>query len=311
MKVSVVVGRFQIDKLHQGHEDLLKMVHDRGGVLCVILGGNENKGSKRNPLDFVTRKVMVETWYRDTYGSEEFNTNPPVILHMQDCANDDIWSINLDKLLRQTFPGASFCLYGGRDSFLPYYQGKLPQLNLEGKLHDHKELSATDVRNSIGERPRITEDFRRGIIFSTQNQWSKPTMCVDVAAIEGDKILLGRKKDETTWRFFGGFVSTDDRELETAALRELQEEADIRVSARELEYVCSAVVEDYRYKGDDDGTIMTVFFQVRNKANLSTAAAGDDIVEVRLFPFDKTLFDIMNPSHLDLAVTLLHKNGIK
>lgn len=216
MKVSAVVGRFQVDKLHEGHESLLKKVHDEeGGVLCVVLGGNENKGSRRNPLDFVTRKVMVETWYRETYGEEEYQTNPPVVMYLQDQPSDEVWSKHLDVLIGQAFPGAKITLYGGRDSFIKCYSGNIKTVDFSQMLDVAQDVTGTKCRSKISERPRITEDFRRGVIFSTYNQWPRVNPCVDIAVTIGDEILLGRKKNEAKWRFFGGFVDQCDLCLET------------------------------------------------------------------------------------------------
>lgn len=271
MRIGVVVGRFQIDRLHTGHDWLLKHILERCDVLCVVLGCTDVKGSKRNPMEFVTRKQMLETWRREcTYRPEI----PLVVLPQHDQKSDVVWSKNLDKLLLQTFPGCGICLYGGRDSFLPHYKGNLSTTQVAVEV----QASATDRRQIIGAQSIDNADFRRGIIYSTYNQWPRVFQVVDVALHRGDKLFLGqRHADEGKLRFFGGFVDQDDADLETAAARELGEEA--RVSAQNLRYLGSYQVSDYRYKTHDDGVVMTAFFASECPSG-QVPDAGDDIDEV-------------------------------
>lgn len=303
MRVGVVVGRFQIDSLHPGHDQLLRYAGTvRSDILCVVLGVNDNRGSRRNPLDFITRKLMIEEWHRDS------GLNIPlVVFAQQDQISDEVWSRNLDSMLRAAFPGASITLYGGRDSFLPYYKGSLTTEDVTEKFAGYE--AATTNRKLIAGNPVSSMDFRRGVIYGAYNQWPRTIMCVDVAVYNSyhDVLVIGKRKDENAARFFGGFVDQADPSLEHAAKREAEEEANL-CEPYELEFVGSAHVPDYRYKCSDDGLIMTSLFVAKTyNANLK---AGDDMDELfRITQFssidEESALNMVMPGHKPLMSMLI------
>jgi len=300
MNVGVVVARFQIDELHTGHEALLKRVIFENDVLCVVLGGNENRGSRRNPLDFIVRKTMVENWLRD-----QPKKVPLVVLFQQDQPSDYVWSANLDRQLRQAFPGSSMTLYGGRDSFLSHYHGEWPTKNLTDQLV--VTHTATQRREQLANQPGNTAEFRRGVIYGAYNTWPRTFICVDIAVLAPNKqLLLGKRKTEEKHRFFGGFVDQNDFSLEMAAMREVNEEAGIDCEATPT-YITSGHVNDYRYQSKDDGLIMTSLFLVDDYRG--TPCAGDDIdsiVTVSLATNTREkIVDMMVPGHQSLMRSLL------
>lgn len=301
MKVGIVVGRFQIDELHRGHQELLRIASAQSDTLCIVLGNNENRGSRRNPLDFIARKAAVEAWHALGW-SERGSVNGPqhklplVVLPQQDQPSDLVWSQNLDRMLRQTFPGAELTLYGGRDSFLSHYKGTIKTVNLGEKMIAI-EISATARREELARTPGTSDEFRRGVIYGAYNQWPRLFMCVDVAVIsrDGKKLYVGKRNNEEGLRFFGGFVDQKDNCLEQAALREAREEAGVE-TPDSLKYIGSFKVPDYRYKTPDDGLVMTSFFVAHGPQG--GCRAGDDIDEiVELDPSDDLNRTLMVDSH--------------
>jgi bifunctional NMN adenylyltransferase/nudix hydrolase len=105
-----------------------------------------------------------------------------------------------------------------------------------------------------------------------------------VAILNDDntKVLLGRKPTEEKYRFIGGFVDPTDSSLEAAVIREGREEAG-PLELVNISYVCSRLIDDWRYRGEKD-SIMTSFFA----ANVAFGheEPGDDICEVRWFDID-------------------------
>jgi nicotinamide mononucleotide adenylyltransferase len=59
-QVGVIVGRFQTHYLHEGHLDLISHVLENHSQVIIMLGISRKQNSKRNPLDFATRKLMIE-----------------------------------------------------------------------------------------------------------------------------------------------------------------------------------------------------------------------------------------------------------
>jgi bifunctional NMN adenylyltransferase/nudix hydrolase len=191
---------------------------------------------------------------------------------------DAVWSVNLDTLLMNTFPGASFKLYGSRNSFINYYSGKC-------KVHElptHGEFSASGIRDSIKEQVMDSMEFRAGIIYAYANTYPKVYPTVDVAVFRNDKkeILLGKKDNDQKWRLIGGFTDPTDEGFESAAMRELQEECgDISVTS--MEYEGSFRVDDWRYRNETDKIVTTLF---STDFVSGEPKVNDDIAEVKWFP---------------------------
>lgn len=76
-----------------------------------------------------------------------------------------------------------------------------------------------------------------------------------------------------------------------------------------MKYVCSAQVSDYRYRGGDDGVILTTLFHVDIGENLNhdDPVAQDDIDEVKWFKLDWDILSDMVPVHEGLMRNLLMK----
>ncbi len=302
--IGVVVGRFQIDELHDGHIQLFRAAVQNTDVLCVVLGTTENLGSKRNPLDFVTRKAMVD----QTFAGMNFSRKPLVVLAAKDDASDKVWSENLDAVLRATFPGDRVKLYGSRDSFSKHYAGSFQQVYVDSNCD---ATASSRVRLDLAGTPLPTRDFRRGVIYGAYNQWPRLFTCVDVAILSPNRryLYLGKRRAEGTGRFIGGFVDQSDASLEAAARREAREEAD--ADAEHLTYVGSFKIDDHRYKTADDGQLMSAFFVAQN---MTTALrAGDDLdelTEVRLDAYtNEELLEAVVPQHRILMGAFINHMG--
>lgn len=244
MKTGVIIARFQTPYLHEGHLDLINQVKANHNRTVIVLGVSPITG-KRNPFDYYTREKMIKTVYPDI-----------VILPLRDQAQDDVWSKQLDAIISDTFPGASIELYGSRDSFIPHYKGKY---NTK-ELAPQGDYNATELRTKYADQVLASQDFRTGIIYALNNQYTKVYPTVDVAIFRKDKteILLGKKPNESNYRLIGGFVDPEDDCYEVAALREMREEAgDIEVSA--LNYEASQRIDDWRYRAEQDKITTTLF----------------------------------------------------
>jgi bifunctional NMN adenylyltransferase/nudix hydrolase len=223
-------------------------------------------GSKRNPLDFHTREKMIR------------NTCPDVVvLPLPDHPLDAVWSVNLDSLLTNTFPGASFMLYGSRNSFINNYTGKCTVQEVPA----HGEFSASEIRDSIKEQVMDAMEFRAGIIYAYANTYPKVYPTVDVAVFRNERkeILLGKKSNDQKWRLIGGFSAPTDERFEAAALRELQEECG-PITVTSMQYEGSFRVDDWRYKKETDKIITTLF---STEFVSGEPTASDDIAEVKWF----------------------------
>lgn len=268
-KTAVVIARFQTPFLHPGHRLLLDGIAARHHRTVVVLGVSPVKGGKRNPYDFYTRERMLKAAYPNLF-----------VLPLPDHPSDAAWSNSLDALLAQTFPGESFLLYGGRNSFIAAYSGKLPV----EELPEQSGHSATAIRTALSDKVLSSEDFRLGINYACQNRYAKVYPTVDVALFKEERsyLLLGRKLGRPEWRLPGGFADAGDADFESAARRELCEECG-GVETTAMHYIGSAKIDDWRYRSEEDKIITMLF-----AADLvyGHPEAGDDLERVQWFAVD-------------------------
>ena len=285
--VGVVIGRFQVDDLHEGHKELLDTVNEKHARLIIFIGISSCKCTFNNPLDFASRRALLQEHYPEA-----------TILYINDIHNDELWSDDLDNKIDNLIgPGQTVRLYGSRDSFIPYYHGKFPVEELVQETY----YSGTVIRKQLSARAKNSRDFRAGAIWAMQNQWPGPKVTIDVAIFNDyyTKILLGRKKKEDKYRLIGGFVQNGES-FEKTVVREAYEETHLQL--KDLEYKGSFPIDDWRYRGERDKITTTLF--------IATIADGkpqpdDDIHELKWFDFTEDLLDEVVPNHVVLVDALL------
>jgi len=284
-EIGVIVGRFQTNKLHQAHIDLIETVIKKHKKIVLFLGVSPAISTRKNPLDFATRKAMIE---------ETFGTKISAILPLYDEGSDIAWSNQLDKKVREVFQVGSVVLYGSRDSFIPYYKGKFNILELEPEVF----VSATDSRKEVSREIISSENFRAGIIYSVYNSFPVVHPTVDIAILDDkqENVLLGRKPNQDKYRFVGGFTDTTDESFEFSAKRECLEETGLEVG--NMEYIGSFKVNDWRYRNESTRSIMTTFFKC--KKIFGSPTPQDDIIELKWFKITDIKDCDIVPEHINL-----------
>ena len=122
-------------------------------------------------------------------------------------------------------------------------------------------------------------------------------------------ILLARKKNQTLYRFVGGFVDPKDLSYEMAALREAREETGL--VCHDVRYVTSQKINDPRYAEKED-KIITTIYAMCTQSPLDDAVASDDIEEVKVFKFNDVTENMLVEAHRPLLPPLRYKweNGM-
>ena len=106
--IATFIGRFQVPELHPGQLEILENLLETYKKVVVVIGVSPTMGTKSNPMDYMTREAMIKDFCKDV-----------IVLPVFDNQSDDVWSQDLDKILKKTFPIGDIMLFGGRDSFKP------------------------------------------------------------------------------------------------------------------------------------------------------------------------------------------------
>ena len=286
---GIIVGRFHVDELTEGQQNLFDRVSKAHEKVIVFLGLSPCKCTFNNPLDFESRKIMVKEMY------------PKVdVYYINDVGDDIIWSDTLDKQISMRLKNdETVRLYGSRDSFIQYYSGNFPTTVLEPEVF----TSGTARRKELASKVNKTKDYRQGVINAVFNQWPAALPTVDMAVFNENKtrILMARKPGETKYRFAGGFVEPG-MTLEDTVDKETGEE--MHLTVLEKVYVKSFHIDDWRYRSEQN-KITTSLFEIT--AWEGTPEPDDDIEELRWFPFNKYTVDSIITEHREMFTYLLEK----
>jgi len=279
---GVIIGRFQVDQLHEGHRDLIYRVMDKHRKVIILLGIAPIAGSINNPLDFESRKQMILAAYPSI-----------TVLYVKDVNDDAAWSKQVDAIIGDMLsPTQTALLYGSRDSFIKHYSGRFDTY----ELPNGQSKSGTEIRAEIGREARASADWRAGVIWASRNRYPTSFQTVDIAIFNPDytEMLLGQKKGESRWRLVGGFADPRSPSLEDDARRETMEEAGVTLN--NLTYLRSFVVDDWRYANEPD-CIKTALFIANTEYDICTA--GDDLERLCWFTLDE-----LNPTHTSKVMPL-------
>lgn len=249
--VGIICGRFQVNELHHAHHKLIETVIKKHKNHIIFIGISKLTGSIKNPLNFETRKMMIEKDYPNS-----------LILPLPDCEDDLKWSIQMDSRIREVYENGEVHLYGGRDSFIPSYFGKFKTIELE----EHTTISGTELRNNIYLSPLDTKDFRSGIIYNSynndNNKFTKSHVTILIYNEELDKYLY-RKKDTNEIYLPSGYILKSDQSLEYGCSRILNELIEQDIYKANFKYVESKTYQEW---SDKDSNIITSVFEVKIKS---------------------------------------------
>ena len=287
--VAVAIGRYQVPMLHEAHKEIIEFLLNTHKKVIVVLGAAPIKATKNNPLDIDSRRKM----FAENYPEVD-------VLYISDHPSDDVWSHALDGLIANNVPpGSSVCLYGGRDSFIKGYNGDFDTKELESD----RIISGTELRKNAGFLVKKSVEWRMGVIWATQNKYPTCYPCVDILPYDKSEntILLARKHTDPAeqYRTIGGFVNPGET-FKQAAARELNEECKgIEFGGvKGLTYVDSFVINDWRYRGEEDKITSTLFIC---KYAYGCAKASDDIQEVRWFKVTEIQPENIIPEHREMV----------
>jgi len=297
-EIGVIVARMQVPELHPVHKHLIDTVCNNHKKVIIFLGMPVVEQTQRNPLDFASRKAMIQRDYPNI-----------TILPVRDQRDNKVWSHLLDQKIQEPFGNRKALLYGSRDSFIPYYHGRNQTIELIGNDTD---ISGSKIREAVAREVVDDGNFRKGIVYANYGRYPVIMPCADIVVWNRDEntILLGRKPNEREFRFIGGHVEVGDSCYESAALKELSEEApglSINENINTLKYICSGKIEDWRHSKETSEIFSTLFLATRMSG---MARAADDIEEVKWFPIGEVMdheeySKLIVPEHIEFFGKLM------
>ena len=304
--LGVVIARFQTPELTEAHQHLIHRVATRS-VRVVVMLGVTRAVSKKDPLEFILRKWMVEDFWFDHYPDRAGDL---FILPDHHCPTDDAWASRIDEHVGALLvPRGTVTVFCGPDGAGRAYQSAGGSHPVE--VFEFHGAHATTVRANV--MPERTASFRRGVIYGAERRSTSVFPVIDVVIWRTDteapgtpaQVLLGRKnEDGDCFRLVGGFVDPQDGSLEAAVVREAREETGLVV--HDITYAGSQVVDDWRYRGAPE-TLMSAVFNAES-SRINEPVAGDDLDEVRWCTAAEALA-LINPMHLPLLKMALSVKG--
>ena len=304
--LGVIIARFQAPELTEAHQHLVAQVATRSVRVAVMLGVTRAV-SKKDPLEFILRKWMIEDFWAQHYPDRAGDL---FIIPDHNCPTDEQWARRIDEHVEALLvPRGTITVFCGPDGAGRAYQSAGGRHPVD--VLDSHGVHATVVRANV--MPERTASFRRGVIYGAERRATSVFPVIDVVIWRKDSeapgtstlILLGRKDgDGDRLRLVGGFVDPADQSLEAAVLREAREETGLVV--HNITYAGSQVVDDWRYRGAPE-TLMSAVFNAET-SRINEPVAGDDLDEVRWCTPAEAL-ELINPMHLPLLTMALAARG--
>lgn len=298
--IGVVLGRFQLPRLHAGHKTLVRKVQELHEQVIIVIAETPISFNRKNPLTGKLRKALLEAEYK-----EQVSKGTIQVVVLKNNESDEIWSVNFDQLLNDTAPDAGgFVIYGARDNSLKHYSGRYFTKQIDLEL----PTSATKVREKVAQvfpkGKRALQNFAAGVIHTTAHIFPVSYTTMDLAVIREDQgniqTLLCYKKQYQKWFFCGGFIDPTDETILDAVKREKAEELGINLEVGDYKFIGDYKINDWRYRGTEHG-IRTMFHV--GTYMWGEAKASDDIDDVEWFDLNRAQ-EIIADEHKPLIAAL-------
>lgn len=262
-KIMVYIGRFQ--PFHRGHEYVLNRALSTSDHVIVLIGSAFQARTIKNPFTFAERSEMIKNWFTQSghAGQSGLSIHP-----LTDSPyNDALWIQQVQEIVsgvEESIGPAEVHITGSNRDESTWYLLSFPQYkqDLLPATRDGAKLNATELRVRLfdgpfdatewADVPAATLEFLASKFIHTpefktlvdefnfiqmyRSGWSKapyaPTfVTVDAVVVQSGHVLVikrGALPGKGLWALPGGFLDQKET-LESAAIRELIEETDIKV----------------------------------------------------------------------------------
>lgn len=258
----VFIGR--MNPFHNGHLEVIKKAYEQTNNLVIILGSANQARNPHDPFTFDEREDMIWDSLKSLQGSLS-SVKTLVIRGIDDYVSNDRWVLEIQKVIDDatydpdTLSPAKIGIIGYYKDSSSTYLKWFPQLKLVELDSQHSTINATEIRKEFLQKlwkvpsedhaPKAVADFMRSFAHTEEFKWllkeaeynanynpriydNDIVACVDAVVVQSGHILLGLRKNHPGKGLLalpGGHVNKDER-FQTAAIRELKEETQIRDS---------------------------------------------------------------------------------
>jgi bifunctional NMN adenylyltransferase/nudix hydrolase len=297
MSYGVVIGRFQVPELTDGHFTLIDNVYAIHGAnkVIVLLGAVSSPPNRRYPLPIEARKQIIRAEFPHA-----------IIREIYDNPEDGVWIANADRIISEIVGDEEAIIYTGRDGAVGYI-GRYPVKQLDFGISD---VCGTEIRKECANEVVDSIDWRKGVIYAVYNQWPRTYLTVDMAMVRYiwgvPYVCMIRKPGADRWQFPGGFVELNESFTDAAA-REMKEETGLE-SISPWKIVADFVIDDWRVRGVDGLGHKTVLCM--GTADQGAVPIADDDVEEAAFmgieALAKNADEVLKTNHRVLLDALMH-----
>lgn len=305
MNIGIIIGRFQVPFLHEGHKLLIQTALDKSDKVIVLLGSANRAPSPRNPFNFTHRAETISKCF----------PNSVVCYPLNDYLySDSQWMTDVALTISKVTKGTDrITLFGhfkeGNDylTWFPQYKNYNVEsdIKIDGTAirNDNIYLLPNSVQQDIAAYDMEKEHFKDYKYPEALN-----ICCADTVLECAGHVLLIRRKyapGKGSWALPGGHKNNNETFLD-AALRELEEETNVRVPMKILrKSIKNTMLFD---NPNRSGGLVRCTLAVHIVIGLDPvsntlprANGNDDASETRWVPLNKVLNDyVMFDDHSDI-----------
>lgn len=291
-ETALFVGRFQ--PFHLGHLSVVKQIENDAdvGKILIGIGSSQEANTEINPFSYSERAQMIANTLRNNL------QKPFAIFGIPDVYNDEKWQKLMDIFCPEKFS----VVYTGND----WVKRILGKNDIKIRIPNYEHLTCgTEVRElmKIGNewQDLVPEEVIKSIkdirgverITGRFAQRLSPAVTADIIINYRDQgvVLIQRKEkagdpNSLKWAVPGGHIDYGKETVEGAAIRETKEETNLDVSI--------TLDDQFRQYSDPDrdprGHYVTMVYHTR--VDNGELKAGDDAVDIRVFPWDQIPNDL-------------------
>lgn len=259
-RVALMIGRFQPP--HLGHFHCFHQALETCEELIILVGSSHGSLDPKNPFSFKKRQEMIAA-----YTNKHLPKRVAAIFPLKDHLKDVHWSQSVRQTVNAVAPDAEIVLCGFHKDSSSYYLNYFPDWEFQ-ELPNYKDMSATDIRNSLFELNNIGKGMVPDEVSEILKDWTqseefsrlkkeylfyksykekfagmehKPTFVTVDAVIFDNKqnVLLIKRKDFPGKGYYslpGGFVGQEET-LAQSVIRTVEEKTGLILSEDDIRRV--------------------------------------------------------------------------